>query len=97
MHRQSLKNAESAGLPGYLLANEHMHLFASVNPYTQLSTRRGEGRPGSLRVKDLRQMEREGCSPVKSAKEMYRSPKRVFKGWRIALSSGFSSAAEPQV
>ena len=102
MNRQSLKNAESAGLPGYLLANEHMHFFASVNPNTQLITGRGEGRPGSLRVKDLRQTEREGrspppnnsfliiwLSPVKSAEEMYRPPKRVFKGWRIALSSDF--------
>ena len=89
MHKQSLKNAESAGLPGYLLANEHMHLFASVNPNTQLSTGRGEERPGSLRVKDLRQMEREGRSPAKTAEEMYRPPKRVFKGWRIALSRDF--------
>jgi hypothetical protein len=89
MHKQSLKNAESAGLPSYLLANEHMHLFASVNPNTQLSTGKGEDRPGFLRVKDLRQMEQEGRSPVKTSDDMYSPPKRVYKGWRIALSKEF--------
>ena len=34
-------------------------------------------------------MEREGRSPVKSTEEMYRPPKRVFKGWRIAMSRDF--------
>jgi hypothetical protein len=89
MHKQSLKNAESAGLPSYLLANEQIHLFASVSPTTQLCLGRGEDRPGFLRVKDLRQLEREGRSPFKTAEEMYKSPKRVFKGWRIALSRDF--------
>ena len=85
MDKQSLKNSKSAGLPRYLLANEHIHLFASVNPNTQLCLGRGEDQPGLVRVKDLRKLEREGRSPLKSAEEMYKPPKRVFKGWRIAL------------
>ena len=102
MHKQSLKNAESAGLPSYLLANEHIQLFASVNPNTQLSLGRGEDRPGFLRVKDLRQLEREGRSPFKSAEEMYKSPmvlpktdyQRVKELKELMIKSGGKNVAQ---
>ena len=45
--------------------------------------------PGSIAVKDLRRLELEGRSPLKTAAQMHRSQKREFKGWRIAMSNDF--------
>ncbi len=42
-----------------------------------------------MKVKDIRSLEKEGRSPVKTVAEMYRTQKRPFKGWRIALSRDF--------
>jgi hypothetical protein len=45
--------------------------------------------PGYIAVRDLKRLESEGRSPVKTAAQMYRSPKKEFKGWRIAMSRDF--------
>jgi hypothetical protein len=66
-----VKNAVSPDFPGYLINNEHYNIRASANPNEQLST--GTGLPGFIRIKDLRRLEQEGRSPVKTAAEMYRT------------------------
>lgn len=82
-----VRNAVSPNFPGYLINNEHFNLNAAANPKAQLST--GTGVPGFIRIKDLRTLEKEGRSPLKTAAEMHRHQKKPFKGWRIALSRDF--------
>ena len=82
-----VKNAVSPDFPGYLINNEHFNINAAANLNAQLTT--GTGVPGFIRIKDLRALEKEGRSPVKTAAEMHRNKKRAFKGWRIALSRDF--------
>lgn len=82
-----MKNAVSPDMPGYLVSNADFNIRASSNPRAQLST--SNGMPGTMKVREIRKLELEGRSPLKSAAETTRVGKRKFPGYRIAMSKDF--------
>ncbi len=66
-----VKNANSPDFPGYLISNENFNIRASVDPKAQLNS--GSGYPGFISVKDIKALEVQGRSPIKTAAEMHRN------------------------
>jgi hypothetical protein len=59
------KNATSPDFPNYLISNPNYKLRASSNPNDLLPT--NTGLPGTIAVRDLRNLEALGRSPIKTA------------------------------
>ena len=68
-----------------MIANDDYRVRASSNPRALLST--GTGMPGVISVRNLRYLQDQGRSPIKTAANTNR--KRPFDGYRIALSHEF--------
>jgi hypothetical protein len=60
-----IKNSNSPEFPGYLTANDDFRYRASPNPRESLCS--GTNMPGFITVRDLKQLQKEGRSPLKTA------------------------------